>query len=423
MKLRMPKLDKTPPHAIDVEEIVLGALMLEKDSYNEINGILKSEMFYIKNHELIYMAIEALHDEGEPVDIATVCNKMKLSGNLKTIGGPFTITQLTARVASTANIVHHALILKQYWIKREIIRMGSHISEEAFKDTSDSFQLMIDAQSVIDTVSLTLDGKRMRNLSELALEAKQEIIRKANTNELPGLSTGFPELDEVILGIMKSNLIIVAARPGMGKTAFVTQIAKQVASIDDNVIAFFSLEMKDSQLVNRLISGETSINSKLILLSRLSYQEQKAVEVANLNYPNFIIDDQAAINLRQLRNKCMKIRAKKGRIDLIIIDYLQLMSGMGDKENREGQVSEISKGLKQLAKDFDVPIMALSQLSRNVEARANKRPILSDLRESGSIEQDADSVWFIFRPDYYDISERADKEDLKGVAKIIVAKN
>lgn len=414
---------KIPPQAVDVEEIILGALLLEKDSYPAINGTLKPEMFYKAAHQYVYSAIQLLHDKGEAVDLATVCNQLKIAQNLEAIGGPYGLTLLTQRVASAANINFHVAIVKQMWIKREMIHMAMTIVDDGYDDGTDCFATLIKGQEFIDHISQSLDGKRIRNLKELAWEVKQEVITRAGSNEIPGLSTGFRDLDETIGGLMKSDLIIIAARAGMGKTSFVAQIALHIAKQPERIVIMFSLEMKDKQIVMRMIANEGKINTKNIFLARLDYEQMKIVENVNLNYENFILDDTAGINIHQLRSRVMKTKAKHGRVDLIVIDYLQLMTPLTDKETRDEQLGEVTRGLKQIAKDFDVPVIALSQLSREVEKRSNHRPVLSDLRSSGNIEQDADTVWFIFRPDYYDLSENPNREALTGLASVIIAKH
>lgn len=422
-------LGKLAPSSVDVEELILGALLVESHTYPSMQMTLKPEMFYKDAHQHVYKAIQTLSDKGEAVDIVTVTHELKRMKVLDEVGGPYFLTQLTSRIASAAHINEHVAIVKQQWIKREAIRMAMGIINEAYDDSSDCFEMLIKGQELIDNVSQSLDGKRIRNLKELAWEVKQEVITRASTKELPGLPTGFKDLDEALMGLMKTDLIVLAARPGMGKSAMAMQIAKNVArhilkvKEKKGAVAVFSLEMKDKQLVMRMLSEETEINSRAIMFGRLEYQEQKKIELVDLNIPNLVIDDTANINIQQLRSKVIRLRAIHGSVELIVLDYIQLMSGMSDGENREGQISSITRGLKQIAKDFDVPIIALSQLSREVEKRANKRPVLSDLRESGAIEQDADAVLFIFRPDYYDLSDNPKGEDLRGLAKVIIAKH
>ncbi len=419
---------KIPPQACDVEEIILGAIFLEKECWHLVSGILTIDMFYKDAHQKMYAAADDLYNSGAPIDIATITHKLKEKGQLEDVGGPFAITSMTNRVASAANIEYHAHIVKQHWIKREIIRLSANAMQKAFDDSTDSFELMAETQSIIDKVMYQMDGKRMMSVQDLALATKIDIIGRSSRKEQLGMSTGFPDLDHASLGLVKGDLIIVAARPGMGKTAFAVQIAKNVGADRQKIIAVFSLEMKATQLVTRLIAGDTEINSKSMMRGSLEHEEMVKVENSKMNYPNIIIDDTSGINIRQLRSRVMKIKAIHKHIDLIVVDYLQLMSGMGKAraEYREGEISEISRGLKQIAKDFDIPVIALSQLSREVEKRGNKRPQLSDLRESGAIEQDADVVWFLFRPDYYkDTHDTTDSHgnDLSGLCKVIIAKS
>lgn len=421
-----PNLNKPLPHVSDIEVFVLGAIMLERDAFPTVSKILTTKMFYSNSNQMLFTAAQELFDAGHPIDIGTMCAKLKSKEQLEVIGGPFVVSTYTNKVASAANIEYHCFLIKQEWIKREMIHMGTKLIKDSMEDSADCFDILNQGQGVINNIMLSMDGKQVMNLKQLSIPTKTDIIRRSVYDELPGISTGFRELDEVVLGLMKSDLIIIAARPGVGKSSFVMQIAKQVANDKKNIVAVFSLEMTAHQLVMRLIANEVEINSNSVMRGTLNHEEQKLVETLDLNYPNLILDDTPAINIRQLRSRVMKIRAEQGELGLIIIDYLQLMSSLSHGETRDGQLGEITRGLKQIGKDFNVPVIALSQLSREVEKRKGKRPQLSDLRECGSIENDADSVWFLFRPDYYKEefeTTDSDGKDLTGLCKVIIAKN
>lgn len=416
---------KLPPQNVAVEELVIGGLMIEKEMFPVVTGILREEMFYKDINQKMFKACIDLAGAGHPIDIATVVSQLTKNGDIETVGGPYAVSQMTNRVGSAANIEYHCHLVKQEWIKREMIRMGSEITRLSFDATTDCFDVIKKGQEVIDNIINNLDGNRMASVKDIAMQAKAEVIDRSMNKTLPGLSTGFRDLDMVTMGLMKGNLIIVAARPGMGKTAFAIQVAKNVAMDKSKAVLVFSLEMNAKDLVTRMIAGETEINSQSITRGTLDYEQMKQVEVADLNLANMIIDDTAALIISTLRSRAMKAKAKLGHLDLIVVDYLQLMKGEGN-ENREGEISAISRGLKQISKDFNCPVIALSQLSRETEKRTNKRPQLSDLRESGAIEQDADLVIFLFRPDYYkehfDMTD-AEGNDLSGLCKLIVAKN
>lgn len=418
-------LSKIPPNATDLEEVILGAIMLEKETFQLVNDILTDDCFYMEKHRLVYLAITALHERSEVIDIMTVTIELKRMGHLDSVGGPFFVTELTGRVASAANVQYHAMIVKQEWVKRKIIQIGAGLSRDGYDDTIDALTCLQNAQLELDSITSNLTGKRAYTLSELGQEAKIEIFKRINTpNFLPGEETGFKEVDEITLGLMKSDLIVLAARPGMGKTAFAVQVAKYVARDRKKPVVIFSLEMKDKQLVQRIIAGETGINSMAIQRGRLEYDDQKKIESLDIAFDNLIIDDTAAATLTHISSRAFKVRAMMGELGLIVVDYLQLMSGQSKKtEHREAEIASISRGLKQIAKEFNCPVLALSQLSRKSEERKNKMPDLSDLRESGAIEQDADSVWFLWRPSYYKIKgdevENFEEED----CFVIIAKN
>ncbi|MCK4406037.1 MAG: replicative DNA helicase [Bacteroidales bacterium] len=422
-----PEHGKVPPQAIDLEEAVLGAIMLEKDALTAVIDILKPEIFYKESHQIIYRAITRLFAKSEPIDILTVTNELKKSGELELVGGPYYITQLTNRIASTANVEYHSRIISQKFIQRELIRISSEIIKDAFEDTTDVFDLLDKAEQSLFSVSETNLRRNYDNMQSLISEAIKEIeAAKDSTDHLKGIPSGFTQIDRITLGWQKSELIIIASRPGMGKTAFALSMARNAAVDFNKPIALFSLEMSSIQLVTRLISSETQLSANKLKRGTLAEHEwhQLNAKISGLIDANLFIDDTPALTIFELRAKSRRLKAQHN-IELIIIDYLQLMSGTGEtKGNREQEISNISRSLKSLAKELNIPIITLSQLSRAVETRGGtKKPILSDLRESGAIEQDADMVLFIYRPEYYNIEEYEDGNTTTGIAEINIAKN
>lgn len=418
---------KVPPQAVDLEEAVLGAIMLEKDALTAVIDILKPEIFYKESHQIIYRAITRLFAKSEPIDILTVTNELKRTGELELVGGPYYITQLTNRIASTANVEYHSRIISQKFIQRELIRISSEIIKDAFEDTTDVFDLLDKAEQSLFSVSETNLRRNYDNMQSLISEAIKEIeAAKDSTDHLKGIPSGFTQLDRITLGWQKSELIIIASRPGMGKTALALSMARNAAVDFNKQVALFSLEMSSIQLVTRLISSETQLSANKLKRGTLAEHEwhQLNAKISSLIDANLFIDDTPALTIFELRAKSRRLKAQHN-IELIIIDYLQLMSGTGEaKGNREQEISNISRSLKSLAKELNVPIIALSQLSRAVETRGGtKKPILSDLRESGAIEQDADMVLFIYRPEYYNIEEYEDGNTTTGIAEINIAKN
>ena len=421
-------MGKLPPQAIELEEAVLGALMIEKDALNAVIDILHPESFYKEAHQKIFRAIHNLFHNTEPIDILTVTQSLKKSGELDIVGGPYYITQLTNRVASAANIEYHSRIILEKFIQRELIRISSEIVKEAYEDTSDVLMLLDKAEKNLFAIA---EGNLRRNYEDIkALIAKNfKKIEEASTQKsgVTGVPSGFTELDRITAGWQKSDLIIMAARPGMGKTAFVLSLARNAAIKFNKPVAFFSLEMSSVQLVNRLISSETELQSDKLRRGQLANHEWEQLnsKIVPLTQAPIFIDDTPSLSILELRAKCRRLVAER-KIELIIIDYLQLMVAGFDNRNfnREQEISTISRSLKSIAKELDVPIIALSQLSRAVESRGgSKKPQLSDLRESGAIEQDADLVMFIYRPDYYGLTEDEEHNNVNGMAEIIVAKN
>lgn len=418
---------KIPPQAVDLEEAVLGAIMLEKDALTTVIDILKPEVFYKESHQYIYKAISRLFAKSEPVDILTVTEELKKGNELDLVGGPYYITQLTNRIASAANVEYHARIISQKFIQRELIKISSEIIRDAYEDTTDVFELLDKAEQGLFSVSESNLRRGYDDMQALVKEAVEEIQAARDQDaHLRGVPTGFTELDRVTSGWQKSDLIIVASRPGMGKTAFTLSMARNMAVDFKRAVAVFSLEMSSIQLVTRLISSETQLSAEKLRKGNLeNYEwEQLNAKLNNLIDAKIFIDDTPALTIFELRAKCRRLKAQHD-VDIIFIDYLQLMSGTADaRGNREQEISTISRSLKSLAKELNVPIIALSQLSRAVETRGgSKKPILSDLRESGAIEQDADLVLFLYRPEYYKIDQDEEGNSTAGMAEVSIAKH
>jgi len=418
---------RIPPQAIDLEEAVLGAIMLEKDAVLTVVDILKQDSFYKEEHKKIYGAILSLSAREAEIDLLTVTEELKKNKQLEEVGGPLYITQLTGKVASAAHLEFHARIIQQKYIQRELIRFSSKVQRKAFDDSIDVDDLLDESERDLFDIS---EGNIRTETSKLSVLINEAIsqIQEASKREdnLCGVPSGFTRLDRITLGWQKSDLIIIAGRPSMGKTAFVLSMTRNIAVEHKRPVAFFSLEMASIQLVNRLIVSETELPSHRIRTGRLEEYQWKQLDyqIKNLVDAPIFIDDTPAISIFELRAKCRRLKVQHN-IQLIVVDYLQLMTGTGDlRGSREQEVSTISRALKSMAKELETPVIALSQLNRSVELRAgNKRPQLSDLRESGAIEQDADLVIFIHRPEKYDLFEDGDGNSLIGIAEIIVAKH
>ena len=416
------------PQAVRIEEAVLGAIMIDKDALPIVIDILKPESFYMESHKIIYKVMNDLFINTQPVDLLTVSDAVRKTGKLKEVGGYMYLTDLTNRVASSANIEYHARIIAQKHIQRELIRVSTDIIRDAYDETIDVFDLLDGAEKGLFGIAennLSRSYADMGALTRMALEKLEKM--RDQEDGLTGVPTGFTDLDRMTNGWQDSDLIILAARPGMGKTSLVLALARNAAMDFDKGIALFSLEMSGVQLVQRLISMESEVSGEKMRSGKMEDYEwqQMHTAVERLSDAPIYIDDTPGINIFELRAKCRRLHMQHG-ISMVIIDYLQLMSGGGNNKNgnREQEVSQISRSLKGLAKELSVPVIALSQLSRAVETRGGtKRPQLSDLRESGSIEQDADMVGFIYRPEYYDILEDEEGQSLKGVGEVIIAKN
>ena len=420
---------KIPPQSVDLEEVVLGAMMIDKKGVDEVIDILHPDVFYKDAHRFIYEAIFKLFETSEPVDLLTVSSQLKKDGKLEAIGGDFYLIKLTQKVASSAHIEFHARIVLQKYIQRSLIKISNEIIEEAYDDGTDVFDLLDNAEAKLYDVTQGNLKRSAETAQNLVIQAKKRIEEIANKEGLSGIPSGFDKVDKLTSGWQPSDLIIVAARPGMGKTALTLSMARNMAVNNNIPVAFFSCEMSSVQLITRLISSETGLSSEKLRTGKLEKHEweQLNVKVKSLEKAPLFIDDTPSLSIFDLRAKARRL-ASQHDIKLIIIDYLQLMTAGGTQKggNREQEISTISRNLKALAKELNVPVIALSQLSRAVETRGgSKRPLLSDLRESGAIEQDADIVSFIYRPEYYKIDEWDDEErsPTQGQAELIVAKH
>ena len=420
---------KIQPQDKEIEDAVLGALMLERDAYAIVCDLLRPESFYDPGNQKIYAAINKLGMMQQPIDMLTVTQQLRADGALDDVGGPVRISELTSNVASAAHIEYHARIVAQKFLARRLISFCSEIEKKSFDESYDIDDLLQEAEGKLFEIS---QGNLKKDFTQIdpVINSAMEQIEAAGKREsgLSGLQTGFHNLDKLTSGWQNSDLIIIAARPAMGKTAFVLSMAKNMAVDYNTPVAIFSLEMSNLQLVNRLISNVCEIEGEKIKSGRLSRQEWEQLNsrVRSLFSAPLYVDDSPSLSILELRTKARRLVKEHG-VKIIIIDYLQLMNATGMKfGSREQEVSMISRSLKQLAKELNIPVIALSQLSRKVEERndGNKRPQLSDLRESGAIEQDADIVCFIHRPEYYTRSTTdAENRDIRGMAEFIVAKH
>jgi len=417
---------KLQPQAIDLEEGVLGAIMLEKGAYIKIADLLKPESFYKESSVIIYTAIQQLAADGNPIDLLTVSAELRKMGKLEDVGGSYYVTGLTNRVGSSANIEYHARIVAEKYIQRQLIRVGTEIASQAYEDTVDVFELQESAQKKIMELTASTSSAKISTSKELLKEAIaiNDLMIK-NPEHFTGVTTGFRALNTLTSGWQNSDLIIIAARPAMGKTALAISLGLAPAFKKEPSI-FFSLEMSKRQIYARAISQETGIPLESILRRGMNETELEKLFKSSDKLGNAPIyfDDQGALSVFELRTRARRMKVEYG-IKLIVVDYLQLMRGETSNKNanREQEIGYISRSLKALAKELDIPVIALAQLSRAVEKRSNPIPVLADLRESGSIEQDADVVIFIHRPEYYGITETEDGQSTLGLAELHIAKH
>ncbi len=421
---------KLQPQVIELEEAVLGAMMIDKKGVDDVIDILQPDAFYKEAHKHIFEAIVQLFTDTQPIDLLTVSAQLKKNGKLDLAGGDFYLIQLTQKISSSAHIEFHSRIILQKFIQRSLIRISTEIIEDSYDETTDVFDLLDKAESKLYEVTQGNIKRSSETAQSLVLQAKKRIEEISKQEGLSGVETGFTNLDKLTSGWQPSDLIIIAARPAMGKTAFVLSMARNMAIDYGHPVALFSLEMASVQLITRLISSETGLSSEKLRTGKLEPHEwtMLSTKVKNLEKAPLFIDDTPSLSIFDLRAKARRLVSQHG-IKIIIIDYLQLMTAGGNGKgggNREQEISTISRNLKALAKELNVPVIALSQLSRAVETRgSSKRPLLSDLRESGAIEQDADIVSFLYRPEYYKIDEWDDDEasPTAGQAEIMIAKH
>ena len=417
-------LGKVPPQAVDLEVAVLGALLIDQEAVLKVMQFLSEDLFYKEVHKKIFSAMVSLFEKGEPIDIMTLTNELKRRGHLDSVGGSFFLTDLTSQVVSGANVEYHSNIIIEKYILRQIITECSSIIEKALSEKNDAFRLLDEVESRVFMLYEQGMKKSYVDIKTAIHKTIEELESYHGLGgKLTGVSTGFRRFDEFTGGFQKSDLIVLAGRPGQGKTALALNIVRNAAVESDVPVAFFSLEMSTMQLVQRLISSEARVNLQSMRNGSLRDNQWQlmSMRVGKLAAAKIYIDDTPAISALELRAKARRLKRDKD-IGLLVVDYLQLMRGPKDVDSREREISMISGGLKALAKELDIPILALSQLNRQVESRSDKKPQLADLRESGSIEQDADLVCFVHRPETYRIMEYPDKTPTENTAEITIAK-
>ncbi|MTI83528.1 MAG: replicative DNA helicase [Firmicutes bacterium] len=412
-------LEKIPPHSIDAEQSVLGAILIDKQSINEVTKFLQPEDFYLQSHKTIFEAMLDLDEAAEPLDLLTVTEHLRKKGDLDKIGGAAYVASLTNVVPTAAHIEYYGRMVEESALLRNLIQLATRISTKGYQGEEDAERLMLEAERMLAELGNKRASAVFASLREIIVSSLQNLqYIYEHKGEITGVPTGFKDLDKMCSGLQSGDLIIVAARPSMGKTSLGMQVAFQAAQGLQKGVAVFSLEMSKEQLVQRMLCSEAGVDLHKLRSGGLNEDDwgilmNKSREMAKIP---LYIDDSAVLSVRQIKAKARRLQAEKG-ICLIVIDYLQLMHSGGRVENRQQEIAEISRSLKGLAKEMNVPVMALAQLSRSVEQRQDKKPIMSDLRESGSLEQDADVVMFIYRDDYYNL-----ESEKKGIAEIIVGK-
>lgn len=415
---------KLPPQAIDVEVSVLGAMLLEKQAIAKVIETLTEDTFYKDAHRKIFQAIVALFERSEPSNIITIVEELRRRGQLEQVGGEVYISELTTKVSSAANVEYHARIILEKALMRNLISSTSEITTRAFKETEDAFDLLDEAEQKIFQISESRMKKGFISIKEAVFKT-MEMLESIHGHHsgVTGVPSGFTQIDNLTGGFQPSDLIIVAGRPSQGKTAFVLSVSRNASVIHNVPVAFFSLEMSAQQLVLRLICAEARVDAHSVRTGRLHDDQWRllSTRVGKLAQSKIFIDDTPGLGILELRAKARRLKAESN-IGLVVVDYLQLMHGPKNLQSREQEISMISRSLKALAKELNIPVIALSQLNRQVEARSgDKRPVLSDLRESGSIEQDADVVMFVHRPEMFGITVQ-DNEPTEGMAEIIIGK-
>lgn len=410
---------RIPPNSMEAEQSVIGAMLLDKNAISTASEMLKPEDFYKEAHAKVFDVIIELYDRDEPVDLVTLVESLRIKGILDEIGGVTYLSNLAASVPTTANVKYYAKIVEEKSTLRRLIRSSSELMDRCYSASEEVESILEKAEKDIFDISQKTTSHDFESMSRILEKSFNNIeMLYKNKGALTGVATGFPELDSKTSGFQKGDMILIAARPSMGKTAFALNIAQYAALRDGKTIALFSLEMSKEQLVQRMICSEANID--MLKLRTGNLEDDDWVRLARCAGPlassKIYIDDTPAISVTEMRSKCRRLKIEHG-LDLIVIDYLQLMQGRVRSENRQQEVSDISRSLKALAKEMDVPVIALSQLSRAPEARTDHRPMLSDLRESGSIEQDADVVCFLYRDEYYN-----KETEKKNIAEVIIAK-
>lgn len=420
-------MDRLPPQSLEAERAVLGSIFLAPDVFTGVCEYVREDDFYRQAHALIFHAMLALADQDEAIDILTVQEELTRQEQLENAGGAEYLFDLAEKTPTAANAEYYAQIVEEKAILRNLIQASTHIQQDSYEERDDVDQILEQAEQRIMQVSEHRNRGGFLHIADLVQKAVENIQELSQLDQaVTGLPTGYPDLDKMTTGLHDDELIIIAARPGMGKTAFALNIAQNVATKQEATVALFSLEMGAEQLVNRMLCAEGNIDANRLRTGRLLPEEWSDLMVAmgELGRANVFIDDTPGIRVNDIRAKARRLKQEQKKLDLVVIDYLQLIESGRRTENRQQEVSEISRQLKKLAKELSVPVIALSQLSRSVEARQDKRPILSDIRESGSIEQDADIVAFLYREDYYQHAGEDDEdEEENNLIEIIIEKN
>lgn len=412
--------DRTPPHNIEAEQAVLGAIFLEQEALVTASEMVTPGDFYRPAHQRIYQVMVELGERGEPVDLVTVTAELENRKQLEDVGGVSYLTDLANSVPTAANAEYYCRIIEQKAVLRQLIRTATKIVTDGYNQSDDIGNILSDAERGIMQLSQKRSKGGFQHIKDVLMDAYERIeTLSTSKGEVTGIPTGYPDLDKMTSGLQKSDLIILAARPSVGKTAFALNVAQNIAARAGKVVAIFSLEMAAAQLVMRMICAEGNIDAGKIRTGYLEEDDWRklTMSIGTLSKAPVYIDDTPGVTMPDIRSKCRRLKAEQGEIGLVLIDYLQLISGRGGGENRQQEVSEISRTLKLMARELNCPVIALSQLSRSVEQRQDKRPMLSDIRESGSIEQDADIVAFLYREDYYD-----KETEEKNIIEVIIGK-
>ncbi|MCZ8538386.1 MULTISPECIES: replicative DNA helicase [Paenisporosarcina] len=415
-----PMMDRIPPHNQEAEQSVIGAIFLEPQALITAAEILQYEDFYRVAHQKIFQTMNRLSDQGKPIDVVTVTEELASKKELEDVGGLSYLTEIANSVPTAANIAHYARIVEEKALLRRLIRVATNIVEDGFTREDEVEALLSEAEKKMMEVSNRKNAGDFRHIKDVLVQTYDNIeLLHSRKGDITGVPTGFRDLDRITAGFQRNDLIIVAARPSVGKTAFALNVAQNVATKTEENVAIFSLEMGAEQLVMRMLCAEGNIDAQVLRTGALTAEDWRKLTMAmgSLSNAGIFIDDTPGIRINEIRSKCRRLKQEYG-LGMILIDYLQLIVGSGNgKENRQQEVSEISRSLKSLARELQVPVIALSQLSRGVEQRQDKRPMMSDLRESGSIEQDADIVSFLYREDYYD-----KETENQNMIEIIIAK-